>query len=90
MTFHRYDRLVLIALGLMLLGAVAYGLVFDRIALALGVGLPLMAVAFGVAMSSKGRTGSQVGLPIIGMALVSPRRNVISGSAPQRQPRSPA
>ncbi len=79
MTLHRHDRLTLIALGLLLAGAIAYGFAYNQLGLALGLGLPLLAAAVLTALSSQGGRGSQIGLPFIGMALVALMIQVAAG-----------
>ncbi len=68
--FDPNDRLMLIAIGILAAAAAAYGIVYDGLGLALAVGALLMAAATGVAAASRGGTGSRIGLPVLGMAMV--------------------
>ena len=64
------DRLVLVAIGVTLVGALAYGAANAGLGTILMVGLPLLGVAFAVAAASRGGTGAALGLPVLGMAMV--------------------
>ena len=64
------DRLLVLAIYVLAAVAAAYGVVYDGLGLALGVGTLLAAAATGVAMASQGGTGSRIGLPALGMAMV--------------------
>ncbi len=75
------DRIVLAAIGAVFAGAVAYGVVYDGVGLALGVGLLLMAVAFGISQVGRGGRLSQVALPALGMAMVGLMIHVARGHA---------
>jgi methyl-accepting chemotaxis protein len=75
------DRIVLAAIVAVFGGAVAYGFVYDAIGLALSVGLPLLALAVGVAFVGRGGAISQVGLPFLGMAMVGLVIHVARGHA---------
>ncbi len=68
--FEPNDKLLLVAIGVLAGAAAAYGIVYDGLGLALGIGLPLWAAALAVALASQGGTGSRVGLPVLGMAMV--------------------
>ena len=71
---NRNDKSVLIAIGVLLAGTVAYGLVYDNLLMALTLGLALYGAAFGVAWASGSGTGkgavSRLALPVLGMAMV--------------------
>jgi methyl-accepting chemotaxis protein len=68
---HPDDRPVLAAIAVVFLGALAYGLAYAGIALPLLVGLVLLGAALAVATASRGRLGSRIGLPVLGMAMVA-------------------
>jgi len=65
------DRVVLAAITACFLGAIAYGVVYDGLGIALGVGVLILAGAVGAAYASQGRTLSQMALPALGMAMVA-------------------
>jgi methyl-accepting chemotaxis protein len=73
------DTLILIAIGVVAAAAAAYGIVYDGLGLALGVGALLLAAATGVALVSQGGLGSRVGLPVLGMAMVALAIHVARG-----------
>ncbi len=67
--FHNNDQTLLAAIGLVFAGALGYGWANDALLLVGLVGGGLMAAAFAVAAASRGGTGSQWGLPALGMAM---------------------
>ena len=69
--FSADDQLVLVATAAVFTGALAYAAVNGSLALVVGVGLALLAVAAGVAMRSRGGIASQIALPAVGMAMVA-------------------
>ncbi len=73
------DTLILIAIGVVAAAAAAYGIVYDGLGLALGVGALLLGAATGVALVSQGGLGSRIGLPAIGMAMVALAIHVARG-----------
>jgi methyl-accepting chemotaxis protein len=70
-TLHANDRLMLSAIGTLYFAALAYGSVNGGIGLAAGVGGLLLAVSLALAAASGGAKGSQIGLPVLGMAMVA-------------------
>jgi methyl-accepting chemotaxis protein len=68
--FHHNDRVVLAAIAAVLIGALAYGGIYDSFGLALGLGLVLLGASLAVAYSSKGGAASRGLLPVTGMAMV--------------------
>jgi methyl-accepting chemotaxis protein len=70
-TLHNDDQTVLIGIAVIFLGALAYGWANHGFALALVVGVVLLAASIGLALSSRGGTGSRIGLPVLGMAMVA-------------------
>ncbi|RVT49298.1 hypothetical protein [Rubrivivax albus] len=79
--FDPNDKLLLIAIGVLAAAAAAYGVANDGLGLAVGVGALLMAAATGVALASRGGTGSRIGLPVLGMAMVGLVIHVARGHA---------
>ncbi|MEL4178697.1 methyl-accepting chemotaxis protein [Roseateles sp. PN1] len=73
------DRVLLSAILLLLLGCLGYGAAYGNFGLALGIGLLLMAVSVAIAWMSGGGTGSQLGLPFLGMAMVALMIQVAAG-----------
>jgi methyl-accepting chemotaxis protein len=72
---------MLMSIGAVLAGAVAYGVAYDTLGVALGVGTLLMALSVGVALAGRGGSTSQVGLPMLGMAMVGLLIHVARGHA---------
>ena len=70
MKFDSNDKTVLIAIALVFAAAVAYGVAYDATGIALLIGGALFAAAFGLAALARGGTGSAIGLPVLGMAMV--------------------
>jgi methyl-accepting chemotaxis protein len=64
------DKLILIAIAVLAAAAAGYGAHHGGLGLALGVGALLLAASVAVAVFSRGGTGSQIGLPALGMAMV--------------------
>jgi methyl-accepting chemotaxis protein len=81
MRFDPNDKLMLIAIGVLAAAAAAYGVVYDGLGLALGVGALLLAASTGVALASQGGMGSRIGLPALGMAMVGLVIHVARGHA---------
>ncbi len=75
------DSLILASIAALWAGAVAYGFVYDGVTLALGVGLVLFGAACAVSAAGRSGTLSQVGLPILGMAMVGLLIHVARGHA---------
>ena len=71
MHFDANDKSVLIAMGLLLAGALAYGAANAGVLLPLLLGGLLLAAAVGVAATSRGGTGSVYTMPVLGMAMVA-------------------
>ena len=69
--FSNDDRLVLIAMTVVWIGAFAYTSIHGALGLVAIVGGALMAAASLVASRSRGGLGSQIALPIAGMAMVA-------------------
>jgi methyl-accepting chemotaxis protein len=67
---HPNDKSVLLAIGVVLLGAVAYAAVNDVLVLVLGLGVVLLGLAVAAAATWRGGLGSQIALPALGMAMV--------------------
>ena len=67
---HRNDTVVLAAIATVYLGALIYGSIYDSFGLGLLVGAVLLGLSLALAFTSKGGTGSQLGLPVLGMAMV--------------------
>jgi methyl-accepting chemotaxis protein len=68
---HSNDKIFLSAIVLTLCGAVAYGAGTTGVGVPLGVGMVIALMAVGVASASQGRVLSQIGLPVLGMAMVA-------------------
>jgi methyl-accepting chemotaxis protein len=64
------DKTVLIAIGALWAGTLAYGLAFDNLLMALSLGLALYGAAWGVAWASRSGVASRIALPVLGMAMV--------------------
>jgi methyl-accepting chemotaxis protein len=62
-------------------GALAYGVVYDGLALAAGLGLLLLGAAWGASSVGRGGTLSQIALPALGMAMVGLLIHVARGHA---------
>ena len=75
------DPIVLTAIGAVWAGAIAYGFVYDGVALAFGIGLLLFGTAWAVSTVGRGGTLSQIGLPALGMAMVGLLIHVARGHA---------
>ncbi len=71
MKFDANDRSSLLAMVLLLAGAIAYGAAYDGIGLPIVLGGLLLAAAMGLAAASGGGTGSAIGMPVLGMAIVA-------------------
>jgi methyl-accepting chemotaxis protein len=69
--FESNDKILLTAIAVLAAAATAYGAVNDALGVALGVGLLLLGAAVVVASASQGGTGSRIGLPALGMAMVA-------------------
>ncbi|GAP34067.1 methyl-accepting chemotaxis protein [Piscinibacter sakaiensis] len=65
------DSLLLTAMGVLAAAAAAYGHAHDGLGLALGLGALLLGAATALAALSRGRLGSRIGLPALGMAMVA-------------------
>jgi methyl-accepting chemotaxis protein len=65
------DKTVLTAMGALLAGAVAYGVAYDNLAVALAIGVALFGAALGVAWTTRDGGFSRLALPVLGMALVA-------------------
>jgi len=81
MTLHHHDKPLLISIAAVLLGTIAYGVAYDGLGLALGLGAGLMVTAVAIASLFQGGTGSVIGLPVIGMAMVALLIHVARGQA---------
>ena len=81
MSLHSQDKLLLVAIGAVLAGTVAYAVANDSLVLALGLGGLLMAASLALAAASRGGAGSVFGLPILGMAMVALLIHVARGHA---------
>ena len=68
---HSHDKALLAAIAALYLAAVAYGASSSDAWLPLLLGGGFLVAAFGVALSSNAGTGSQIGLPILGMAMTA-------------------
>ncbi len=68
--FTSHDRVLLAGQAAVFLGALAYTFQYGGLGLTFSVGLILMLAGLGVAATSRGRTLSQVMLPILGMTMV--------------------
>ena len=77
--FRRNDTVVLAGIGTVFAGVLAYGAKFDNFVLGLVIGLLLLIASVGVAAWSRGGTGSLVGLPFLGMAMVGLMIHVARG-----------
>lgn len=77
--FGRNDTVVLAGIGTVFIGVLAYGAKFDNFAVGLGIGLLLLITSAGLAAWSRGGTGSLVGLPFLGMAMVGLMIHVARG-----------
>ncbi len=78
---HHFDVLVLLSIGAVFAGALAYGVVYDTLGVALGIGTLLMLLSLGVALAGRGGSTSQVGLSLLGMAMVALLIHVARGHA---------
>ncbi len=81
MKFDPLDRSLLLAVAAVLAGTLAYGVANGAVVLAIGIGGVLMALAVATAAASRGGTGSVIGLPILGMAMVALLIHVARGHA---------
>lgn len=79
--FDYNDRVVLAGMAALYLGAMIYGGLNDNLLLALLLGGVFMAVGLACAAASKAGTLSQIGLPVLGMALVGLMIHVGRGHA---------
>jgi methyl-accepting chemotaxis protein len=70
-TIDRNDKYVLGAISVVYLGALAYGGTHAGLVLPMVIGGLLLAASFVVAAVSRGGTGSQIGLPLLGMGMVA-------------------
>ena len=70
-TFNGNDKIVLIAIGAVMAGALPYAYANDALLFGVVSGSILFAVSCVTAALFKGGTGSQVGLPVLGMAMVA-------------------
>ena len=68
---HPQDRILLVSMLGLWAGAAAYAVANGALGLVAGVGVLLMALAVGVARASQAGTGSRLGLPALGMAMVA-------------------
>ncbi len=75
------DRIMLLATGAVFAGALAYAALNHDLALAIVVGLGLLAAALVCAARSRGGLGSQIALPLLGMAMVALMIHVARGHA---------
>jgi methyl-accepting chemotaxis protein len=73
------SRAVLIAIGIVYLAAVIYGIVYGELTLAVVLGGALLAAAIATAAVSGAGTGSVFGLPVLGMAMVALAIHVAHG-----------
>ncbi|MBL0088076.1 MAG: chemotaxis protein [Ideonella sp.] len=78
-TIHRNDKSVLITVGLLLAGTLAYASVHSGLLQAGIAGGALFGMAFAVALISRGGALSQVALPVLGMAMVALMIHVARG-----------
>ena len=67
---HTNDQTVLAAIGLVYVGALAYGWNGLSIVLIAVLGAVLLGLSFAIAAASHSGTGSQISLPFLGMAMV--------------------
>ncbi|NBD20207.1 chemotaxis protein [Aquabacterium fontiphilum] len=79
--FDFNDRIVLAGITALFGGALAYGAIYDSFGLALLIGAVMIALSLGVAVSSRGGTLSQLGLPVLGMAMTALMIHVARGHA---------
>ncbi len=70
-SLHSNDKSLLVSLGLLLAGALAYGFVNDGLLLVAAIGAALLGAAALAAAVSRGGLGSLVTLPVLGMAMVA-------------------
>jgi methyl-accepting chemotaxis protein len=75
------DPIVLASIAAVWAGAIAYGFVYDGVALAFGVGLLLFGAAWAASAVGRGGTLSQIALPALGMAMVGLLIHVARGHA---------
>ncbi len=75
------DAVVVAAMAVTFLGSLAYAAANDGLLLAIVVGFVLLAGAAAVSRASNGGTGSQLMLPILGMAMVALLIHVARGHA---------
>ncbi len=75
------DRVVIVAIAVVWAGAVAYGFVYGGVAQALGIGVVLFGAACAIAAAGRGGRISQIGLPVLGMAMVGLLIHVARGQA---------
>ncbi len=73
------DFVVLSAIATTLLGTLVYASIHGGVALALGIGLPIMVAALLVAIKSRGQALSQWALPCLGMSMVGLMIHVARG-----------
>ncbi len=78
---HGHDRVMLSGIATVFAGALAYGVAYDGLGLAVGAGLLLMAAAVGAAWLGGGGTLSRLALPALGMAMVGLLIHVARGHA---------
>jgi methyl-accepting chemotaxis protein len=71
LTLHPNDRPMVIAITIVMAGALVYAAPHDSLLLVLGVGSVLMALAVGATLASQGQQGSRIALPALGMAMVA-------------------
>jgi methyl-accepting chemotaxis protein len=67
---HSNDQSVLAAISLVYAGALAYGWASGNLLMVAIVGATLLGISFAIAVASRGNSGSQWGLPALGMGMV--------------------
>lgn len=77
--FHSHDVVVLWAIAAVFAGTLAYGWIYDNLALGAVLGLVFMSLSLGVAAASKGGALSRLALPVLGMAMVGLMIHVARG-----------
>lgn len=75
------DRVMLVSIGVMGLGCIAYGYVYDGLGLAAGLSALILALAAGMAHIGQGGIVSRIALPALGMAMVALLIHVARGQS---------
>ncbi|MDO9238233.1 MAG: methyl-accepting chemotaxis protein [Aquabacterium sp.] len=69
--FHQNDRVVLMSMAAVFVGALIYASLNDAVVVACAIGLPLLLLGLSIAHWSKAGALSRVALPILGMSMVA-------------------